>query len=433
MRAIRLMAAKELREAFQSGRVALAGIVMAVLLVMSMFLMYRDFQERLENFDLIRPEATESVAVLRPNPLSILARGLDDAMGRSFELSVVLIDIGATQQAANELFSLVRPPDLLYITQVVFSLLALLAAFDLMSGEKEGGTLRMLVASGISRGQMLAGKWRGGLLAILLPYAAVAAAGMLALAVLPGLALSAQHWGRALAFLLLGGLYLTFSFTLGLAISTWTKRAASTLVIGLFVWVCLVFVVPNVATLAARQTSRVPPVEELQLLRNQAFEAGMIEALAEMRAWPADLPESERLAFWPEHWRRILDENEAISERYRLPLARLVSRGRWMSRISPAASYVHAGTALVGTGIDDEAELKAEVLTYWGRIFPQLAANSMSRGEGRAEAYPPFELRRRSLAEVLSGAAAADIAWLVLATLGLFGLAAIGAARYDVR
>ncbi len=433
MRAIRLMAAKELREAFQSGRVALAGIVMAALLVMSVFLMYRDFQERLENFDLIRPESTESVAVLRPNPLSILARGLDDAMGRSFELSVVLIGIGATQQAANELFSLVRPPDLLYITQVVFSLLALLAAFDLMSGEKEGGTLRMLVASGISRGQMLAGKWLGGLLAILMPYAAVAAAGMLALAMLPGLALAAHHWGRALAFFVLGGLYLTFSFTLGLAISAWTQRAASTLVISLFVWVCLVFVVPNVATLVARQTSRVPPVEELQLLRNQAFEAGMVDALAEMRAWPADLPESERLAFWPEHWRHILDENAAISERYRLPMSRLVSRGRWMSRVSPAASYVHAGTALVGTGIDDEAELKAAVLTYWGRIFPQLAANTMNRGEGPTEPYPPFELRRRNLSEVLAGAAAVDIAWLLLATLGLFGVAAIGAARYDVR
>jgi ABC-type transport system involved in multi-copper enzyme maturation permease subunit len=427
------MAAKELKEAFQSGRVALAGVVMAALLVLSMFLMYRDYQERLENFDLIRPEPTESIAVVRPNPLSVLARGLDDAMGRSFELSVVLISIGATQQAANELFALVRPPDVLYITQVVFSLLAMLAAFDLMSGEKEGGTLRMLVASGISRGQMLAGKWLGGLLAILLPYFAVAVAGMLALAVLPGLALAAHHWVRALAFFLLGGLYLAFSFTLGLAISAWTKRAASTLVIGLFVWVCLVFVVPNVATLVARQVSRVPPVEELQLLRNQAFEAGMIEALEEMRAWPADLPASERVAFWPNHWKRIVDENEAISERYRRPLARLVNTGRWMSRLSPAASYVHAGTALVGTGIDDEAELKAEVMAYWDRIFPQLATNAMNRQEGTVEAYPPFEHHRRSLAEVLAGSAAIDIAWLILATLGLFGLAAFGAARYDVR
>jgi ABC-type transport system involved in multi-copper enzyme maturation permease subunit len=427
------MAAKELKEAFQSGRVALAGVVMAALLVLSMFLMYRDFQERLENFDLIRPEPTESVAVLRPNPLSILARGLDDAMGRSFELSVVLISIGTTQQAANELFALVRPPDVLYITQVVFSLLAMLAAFDLFSGEKEGGTLRMLVASGISRGQMLAGKWLGGLLAILLPYAVVAVAGMLALAVLPGLALEAPHWLRALAFFLLGGLYLAFSFTLGLAISAWTKRAASTLVIGLFTWVCLVFVVPNVATLVARQVSRVPPVEELQLLRNQAFEAGMIEAIEEMRAWPPDMPASQRVDFWPNHWKRIVDENEAISDRYRRPLAQLVSTGRWMSRLSPAASYVHAGTALVGTGIDDEAELKAEVLAYWDRIFPRLATNAMNRQEGAVEPYPPFEHHRRSLAEVLAGSAAVDIGWLILATLGLFGLAAFGAARYDVR
>ena len=73
------------------------------------------------------------------------------------------------------------------------------------------------------------------------------------------------------------------------------------------------------------------------------------------------------------------------------------------------------------------------VQPYWGRIFPQLAANSMNRGEEPPEPYPPFELRRRNLSEVLAGTAAVDIAWLLLTTLSLFGVAAIGAARYDVR
>jgi ABC-type transport system involved in multi-copper enzyme maturation permease subunit len=443
---LRVLAAKELQEAFQSRQVAVVAAVTALLLGLGLFLMVRDYGARLENYDLIRPDSTSGtadasdsvapVAVVRPNPLSVLARGLDDAMGRSFELSVVLVTIGATQAAANDLFALVRPPDPLFLTHAVLSLVALLAAFDLICGEKEAGTLKLLLAAGVSRGRLLLGKLAGGLAGLLLPYAAVSVAGLLVLALVPGLRLTGEQWLRAALFFAVGALYLAFFFALGLAISSRVERSTSALVLGLFAWVVLVFAVPAVATLTARQISATPPVEELQVLRNQAFERGMIQALAAQRDLPPSASSAERREIWREGWRKIVEENEAISERYRRPLGRLVRLARDLSRISPAASYVHAATAIAGTGIDDEIDLKARVIDHWGRIFPVLAARTLGRSDETGEPPPPlptFEYERRSLGEVLSGPTLYDLAWLALATALLVVAAARSLDRYDVR
>lgn len=452
---VRVLAGKELQEAFQSRQVAVIAAVTALLLGLGLFLMVRDYGARLENYDLIRPggpggpggageEASEPVAVARPNPLSVLARGLDDAMGRSFELSVVLVRVGATQAAANDLFALVRPPDPLFLTHAVLSLIALLAGFDLISGEKEAGTLKLLLASGVPRGRLLAGKLAGGLAGLLLPFAAVSVAGLLVLALVPDLRLTGEQWLRAVLFFALGGLYLAFFFALGLAISCHSERSTSALVLGLFAWVMLVFAAPAVATLTARQATEMPPMEELRVLRQQAFERGMVETLTAQRQLPASVSREERLEVLREGWRRILEENEAISERYRRPLDRLVGLARGLSRISPAASYVHAATALAGTGVDDELDLKARVIDHWGRIFPALAERSLRQavpqgGEGpggergTGEPFPTFTYERRGLGEVLTGPTLFDLAWLALATALLVAWAARGLDRYDVR
>jgi len=438
-----VLAGKELQEAFQSRQVAAITVVIALLLGLGLFLMLQDYRLRLENYDLIRPEGAEAqsepvapVAVVRPNPLSVLARGLDDAMGRSFELSVVMVTIGTTQAAANDLFALVRPPDPLYLTHAVLSLVALLAAFDLICGEKEAGTLKLLLASGVSRGRLLLGKLAGGLAGLLLPYATVAVAALLVLALVPELALTGEQWLRAAVFFGVGALYLAFFFALGLAISCRVERSTSALVLGLFAWVVLVFATPAVATLTARQLADTPPVEELQVLRNQAFEQGMIELLEARQALPPSTPPEEMERQIREGWRRIVEKNEAISERYRRPLGRLVRTARTLSRISPAASYVHAATAIAGTGIDDETELKARVMDYWGETFPRLAERTISRIESDDAApapLPTFTYARRSLGEVLTGATLLDLAWLALATALLVAWAARSLDRYDVR
>ncbi|HSG82469.1 MAG TPA: ABC transporter permease subunit, partial [Gemmatimonadota bacterium] len=156
------IARREVLESIATGRSVLLFVISALLLGTGLYVMDRDFDVRRENFDLIRPQADQSVAVAPPNPLSVFARGLDDAMGRSFEISVINVEIGGSQASANPLFELFPTPDWLYLVRVVFALIAFLFGFDLICAEKERGTLKLMVANGASRGEIAAGKWLGG-------------------------------------------------------------------------------------------------------------------------------------------------------------------------------------------------------------------------------------------------------------------------------
>ncbi|GAI92838.1 unnamed protein product [marine sediment metagenome] len=99
--------------------------------------MYRDYCLALENYEVLQQES-ESAAVIRPTPLSIFAKGLDENLCRSYQGgSSARIGVSSKQQSVNDLFKLFTTPDLLYVLKVILSLCAMLFAFDIICGEKK--------------------------------------------------------------------------------------------------------------------------------------------------------------------------------------------------------------------------------------------------------------------------------------------------------
>ena len=210
------MIRKEALEHLTSHRTLLTAALCLVLVVSSAALMTADYASRRAGYD--HRDTTGQTQLGKrpklaraPSPLSVLARGLDPQMGRllSMTWSQPRRDPGAKVLDSgdrNLLMSLFEPFDLAHIVGFVLSLLALFLAFDGVCGEKAAGTLRMLLASGASRSEILMGKWIGGqvsLLACLLP------AVLLLLAVLslaPGLDLDREAWVRIGLILLFSGL-----------------------------------------------------------------------------------------------------------------------------------------------------------------------------------------------------------------------------------
>ncbi len=66
------------------------------------------------------------------------------------------ISASSKQQSVNDLFKLFTVPDLLYIIKVILSLCAMLFAFDMVSGEKEAGTLRQSLSGSLGRPILIA-------------------------------------------------------------------------------------------------------------------------------------------------------------------------------------------------------------------------------------------------------------------------------------
>jgi len=410
------VARKEILSNLLSYKFYVVILLAAILVGTSLFVMSRDYKDRLGDYGLIRPKPGEPIAVNPPNPLAIFAKGLDEAMARSFEIGPTGITVRAGQKSANAVFAFFPAPDFLYIVRVVLSLVALLFGFDQISREKEGGTLRLMLANPASRGAVLLGKWLGNFASLAVPFVLVSVLGIAVLSLDPAIRFSPDQAVRLAVLLALVLVYIAFFLSLGILVSALTRRASSSLVMLLFAWALLVFVLPNLGTLAARQMIDVPSVRALSEKRQQIWTR---EVLMRIRG------EGD----WASHVEAISAENDALEADYRVRFDRLVALSKNINRISPVASFVYAATEIAGTGIGEEGALKREVVRYKNGLIDRTLA---SPDAGAADT-PAFRYAYRSLGAVLAAGALYDIAWLAAGAILFFGLSYAAFVRYDVR
>ena len=132
------------------------------------------------------------------------------------------------------------------VLQHLVPLLIILLTFGALAGERERGTLRQLLATGVGRRELALGKALGiaGALALLLVPAALVGAAALVVGS-PGPAASPLARGAVLAGVYLA--YFTAFLALSLAVSAWARLARTALVVLLGVWVVNGLVAPRVA------------------------------------------------------------------------------------------------------------------------------------------------------------------------------------------
>jgi ABC-type transport system involved in multi-copper enzyme maturation permease subunit len=411
------IARKEILSNLLSYKFFIVLLLIVLLIATSLFIMHRDYRQRMADYQVIRPKPGERIALVAPNPLSIFAKGLDDAITRSFEISPVGIEVRAGQSSGNIIYSFFPAPDFLYVVRVVLSLIALLFGFDQVSREREQGTLKLLLGSSISRARVLAGKWIGNFLSLAVPFLLVTLLGTAVLFLDPEVRLSTGQFARLALILALSLLYLGFFLSLGMLVSALTRRAATSVIVLLFIWALFVFIIPNLGTLLASQFVRVPSVRALSEKRQQT--------------WTREVVVSIKDGAWADHLRAISSENDKLELDYRLRFERLVRLSRDINRISPAASFLDAASEIAGTGIGEESRFKGEIVRYKDSIIDQIIANE---GSGKRDAqYPAFTYRPRPLAEVFSAGALFDTVWLVFFNILSFALAYVAFVRYDVR
>jgi len=411
------IARKEIASNLLSYKFFIVLLLIVLLVATSLFIMHRDYKQRMADYQTIRPKPGEPIALVAPNPVSIFAKGLDDAITRSFEISVIGLEVRAGQASGNIIYSFFPAPDFIYVVRVVLSLVALLFGFDQISREREQGTLKLLLGSSVPRAKVLLGKWIGNFLSLAIPFLLVTILGAAVLFLDPDVHFSSGQVGRLGLVLALSLLYLGFFLSLGMLVSALTRRAATSIIVLLFIWALFVLIIPNLGTLAARQFVSVPSVRALSEKRQQT--------------WTREVLLSERGGNWEEGVRTITRENDQLEQDYRLKFERLVRLSRDINRISPAASFLDAASEIAGTGIGEESRLKEEVIRYKDAIIAQILANWNIEIKNRQ--YPMFTYTPRPLADILAGGALFDTVWLVFFNILSFALAYVAFVRYDVR
>ena len=399
---------KEILLNLLSYKFSIIVILSTILILVSIFVMYRDYILAMENYEILQQESKDTVAVIRPTPLSIFAKGLDENLCRSYHNgSGGKISVSSKQQSVNILFELFTTPDLLYVVKTILSLCAMLFAFDMVCGEKEAGTLRQSLSNDLKRPILIFGKWIGGFTSFILPFFIAVVLGSIFVTLSPLVDMNTYNLLKLGMFMLSSVIYLAIFFSLGLLISCITHRTSTSLVLSLFVWVILVFLIPNLGNILARQLVEIPTVQQLELRRTQNW---VENRFLKMRT---DTSEHGKLN------RRHKEENEQLTEDYRNRFNRLVKISQNITRISPAAAFTFLATDITGTGMLEERKLKSAVVQY------------MNHGKYRENGK--FSYQRSTIIEALGPGGLSNGLILILFNILFFSGAYVIFMRYDAR
>jgi ABC-type transport system involved in multi-copper enzyme maturation permease subunit len=416
---------KEILSNLLSYKFSIITILSTILILVSILVMYGDYLLAMDNHDILRKESGEAAGVIRPTPLGIFAKGLDENLCRPWELKAVGVEISSEKQKSlNNLFKLFTPPDLLYVIKVILSLCAMLFAFDIICGEKETGTLRQSLSYNLKRPILIIGKWIGGFTSFILPFFIAVLLGTIFVNLSPVVDINAQDWTKMGLFILSSVIYLAIFFSLGLLISCLTHRSSTSLVISLFVWTILVFLIPNLGNILARQLIRIPTAQQLDLQHKRH----MNRALFEMKRIPKNQPDFEERQ--KELQFRAIKEGDQLDEDYRNRINRLVKVSQGITGLSPAPAFTLLATDIMGTGVAEERRLKKAAQDYKDLLVKMYYTDGTLTEDSE---LPKFHYLRSPVNEILVGGGLSNCLILILLNVLFFTGAYVAFLKYDVR
>jgi ABC-type transport system involved in multi-copper enzyme maturation permease subunit len=368
--------------------------------------------------------------------------------------------------------------DLVFIVTILLSLAALVLSYDAVAGEREDGTLKLMLANGVTRARVILGKFFGGIVTLLIPFAVGLAIGTILLLLNPRVGWTGSDWG-ALGMIVAGAVvYIGLFFALGILFSSLHRSSASSIMTSLFAWVLIVLVIPNLSPYAAsllrptpsritvnRQISRLQDVERDDLGRKLEKERRaavlkqypVLESMARMSQAEVKAMVQKDAAFAQAYgvlnkevdaaWREAnaiqSDKAKVLSDDLDQRQKAQTKLSRILSMASPLADFSYLAADLSNTGLRNQQHFET-LVTAWGQSYREYSGRKMNE---LRKLYPTMEVWNMATdvsdmprfvykEEALSGRILAGL-WplvvLVVLALALFTGGFVAFLRYDVR
>ena len=255
---LRTLIRRELLNNLMTFRFAAVLLITLLLVVANTSVLIQDYEQRLESYNNavkmhhqdLRNSKTYSTAYLlvdrAPNPLSIFNVGLDKRLGNligiyhGFMPTLWDAQMHGTDNPFIAFFSSI---DIVFVFEVILSLMGLIFAYDAIAGERERGTLRLVLAQPVRRGQILFAKYISAMVCLLGPLLLSLLFALLMLS--SSIPLSAADSLRIAGIVFASFAYLSLFYLIGLLISVATRRTGTALMLAMFVWGFLILVYPN--------------------------------------------------------------------------------------------------------------------------------------------------------------------------------------------
>ena len=249
-----------------------------------------------------------------------------------------------------------------FIIGYVLSLLALLFTFDAIAGERERGTLRLILANSVPRYTLLIGKFLGALISLGIPFVLAVLVNLLVISTSSDVHFGIEEWRRLAIIFGITLLYTSLFLSLGLLVSARVQRSAISLVILLLIWATVVVFMPS--TLASIASGRSSP------LKSGGFSKRSWDLHDELEAkyralWsgePDDSPKKIRLL--GEFVITDAEQQERLHRDRLNQRVAQVNRARNIIRMSPVTITQQLLELFAGTGFERHQQFLHNVKTH---------------------------------------------------------------------
>ena len=467
---------KEILAKLLSLRFILVLLLILLLFVASGFVFVHKYRQQMDdywketnkNLSDLRKQASQLYELAfykqaiwrKPKPLTLCAEGFEKSLPNHFNFNIFDMHFPEVKSRSNFILPRFNDIEWVFIISLVLSFVALLLTYDSICGEREAGTLRLMLAGSIARHKVLMGKYAGAMLTLGIPLLLGLLVNLIIVLLTDVVDIGVSDWLRILGIVLLSFTYLSIFVLLGLVVSSRTAHSANSMVILLLVWVGLVILIPSFGRIISNTFHKLPTRLELQRRSREAFDQIYKDVAAEKFGKNAgnynsnpnspsiNPPARARL------FNAVTDSQNRLFEEYHNHMMAQARSGRNFTRISPAVIYQRALEAIAGTGINRCTNLYQQIKRYQGGfkeyirskdqedpdslhlIFDSKSAakdwGTMSNKPVSFDTMPKFQEQDPPVTESLKWAIW-DIGLLALFNLVFFTAAFVSFLRYDVR
>ena len=417
-----LIAKKEFRNNIVTAGFIIGLVLCLTLIPYTVYTGIRTYETRLTQYELDMKAAEDvfqksqvyaqvNPLVVKPvSPMSIFSKGISEQTG-----SKVKLDRKAKPVFSSDIVLLNENPfmgnflslDFTTALTILLSLLGILFSYDMLSREKELGTLKLSLSNPISRSTFFLGKIIGIFLTLLPILIICFLIILLIIQLSPAVQFSVADYGRIGMLLLLSLFYFAFFVFLGGFISSRTKSSTAGIIINLFIWCFLLFLLPNAATYLGKNITKADDY------KNVIFKTGPINKeffdnqFAEIQKTlneenlqhqgynfcaGGDWDGGYMIFFTPrpsmEYERRLkeltnpmllanCDKIWAIQSDYLQQIYRQEKTVRYLSCLSPTEIFKQIAASICRTGMDAEAHFMNQARQYQDVFYGYFTQNKL--------------------------------------------------------
>lgn len=481
---------KEITETILDLRFIIVTCLCVVLVPLGMYVSLKEYEQRLQTYQTSFQQYQErsggsvdydsgAEGYRPPSPLSVFSGGLKNLLN----LKVTTSSSGNPQiesriESTNLQAVLFGNIDFVYIVSTVLSLLAFILTFSTITGEKEIGTLRLMLSNPIPRSHVILAKVIGNYLVFLLPFALSLFIGLLMLNTSQSFTLvSRQVFPPIMIILLVTLLFMFCIFCLGVLISVLTHRSVVSMIVILLVWVACALIVPKISPRIAqivypirsqmvvnveKRMARASLEEELRSKRGDLLKSIFAEKGIDYKEGDSNFDFEKAVDLTKEVYNQAKvtverEYKERIDTAVRQIDNEYANKQRFqetisinLSRLSPVCCFTYALSELAGTGTTELDNFTSQAKQFQESVKQTIYDNikvEVYQLDGHDRWYigdkpgfdssevqvPQFsDYQHTALAQALS-ACWVDILMLVLFSVLFFAGAFVSFIRYDVR